>query len=61
MFILLLKQGVYPYEYTDNWEGFDNEYMDNWEGFYKISLPSKKVFNSELYPEHITNKNYAHA
>ena len=31
-FILLLRKGVYPYEY-----------MDNWEGFNKTSLPNNMV------------------
>ena len=31
-FILLLRKGVYPYEY-----------MDSWERFYETSLPSKKT------------------
>ena len=30
-FILLLRKGVYSYEYMDNWEGFDEK-----------SLPDKK-------------------
>ena len=32
-FILLLRKGVYPYEYMDSWEGFD-----------ETSLPVKKSF-----------------
>ena len=36
-FILLLRKGVYPYEYMDSWERF-NETM----------LPSKESFYSEL-------------
>ena len=32
-FILLLRKGVYPYEY-----------MDNWERFNETSLPSKESF-----------------
>ena len=36
-FILLLKKGVYPYEY-----------MDNWERFYETSLPDKESFYSSL-------------
>ena len=36
-FILLLRKGVYPYEY-----------MDNWERFNEMSLPSKESFYSNL-------------
>ena len=36
-FVLLLRKGVYPYEYMDSWERF-NETM----------LPSKESFYSEL-------------
>ena len=36
-FIFLLKKGVYPYEY-----------MDSWEKFNETSLPDKKAFYSEL-------------
>ena len=43
-FILLLRKGVYPYEY-----------MDNWERFNEMSLPSKESFYSNLNME-----NYSH-
>ena len=36
-FALLLRKGVYPYEY-----------MDSWERFSETSLPPKKAFYSEL-------------
>ena len=49
-FILLLRKGVYPYEY-----------MDSWERFNETSLPDKKAFYSELNLEDITDKDYAHA
>ena len=49
-FVLLLKKGVYPYEYMDSWERFD-----------ETILPVKKTFYSELYLEDITDKVYAHA
>ena len=49
-FVLLLRKGVYPYEY-----------MDNWERFNETSLPPKKAFYSELNLEDITDKDYAHA
>ena len=33
-FILLLRKGVYPYEYMDNWERFDETSLSNKESFY---------------------------
>ena len=41
-FILLLRKGVYPYEY-----------MDSWKKFKMTSLPSKKEFYSNLNMEDI--------
>ena len=49
-FVLLLRKGVYPYEY-----------MDSWERFNETSLPPKKSFYSELNLEVITDKDYNHA
>ena len=49
-FVLLLRKGVYPYEY-----------MDSWERFNETSLPLKKAFYSELNLEDITDKDYLHA
>ena len=49
-FVLFLRKGVYPYEY-----------MDSWERFNETSLPDKKAFYSELNLEDITDKDYAHA
>ena len=49
-FVLLLRKGVYPYEYMDSWKRFD-----------KTSLPDKKCFHSELNLESITDKDYNHA
>ena len=48
-FVLLLRKGVYPYEYMDNLEKFDE------------TLPDKKVFYSELNLEDIIDKDYTHA
>ena len=48
-FILLLRKGVYPYEYMDIWEKFD-----------ETTLPSKEVFHSNLNLEDIRNGDYAH-
>ena len=48
--VWLLRKGVYPYEYIDSWERFD-----------ETSLPDKKSFHSELNLEDITDKDYAHA
>ena len=44
-FVLLLRKGVYSYEYMDSCERFD-----------ETSLPDKKAFYSELYQEDITDK-----
>ena len=49
-FILLLRKGVYPYEYTDNWERFD-----------ETSFPNKEAFNSNVNIEEITDVEYNHA
>ena len=47
---LLLRKGVYPYEYMDNWERFDETTLSNKKGFY-----------GELDLKDITNKDYAYA
>ena len=49
-FILLLRKGVYPYEY-----------MDCWERFNETSLPYKEAFYSNLTMEDITDVDYRHA
>ena len=49
-FELLLRKGVYPYEYMDSWKRFKEE-----------SLPDKESFYSELNKEGITDEDYAHA
>ena len=49
-FILLLRKGIYPYEY-----------MDKWERFNKTSLPEKDEFYSNLNMEDITDADYTHA
>ena len=49
-FILLLRKGVYLYEY-----------MDSWEGFHETMLPTKESFYSELNLEDITEEDYSHA
>ena len=48
-FVLLLRKGVYPYEY-----------MESWERFYETSLPDEEAFYSELNLEDITDKDYVH-
>ena len=48
-FILLLRKGVYPYEYMDNWERFD-----------ETLLPSKESFYSNLNMENIDDIDYRH-
>ena len=49
-FILLLRKGVYPYEYMDSWERFD-----------ETSLPDKEAFHSNLNMKDITDVDYRHA
>ena len=44
-FLLLLRKVVYPHEY-----------MESWDRFNKTLLPAKKVFNSELDLEDISDK-----
>ena len=47
--VLLLRKGVYPYEY-----------MDRWERFNELSIPPKEAFYSESNLEDITDEDYAH-
>ena len=49
-FILLLRKGVYPCEY-----------MDDWEKFNETRLPKKEDFYSHLNIEDITDADYAHS
>ena len=49
-FVMLLRNGVYPYEYIDGWDKFNE----------KI-IPSKESFYSNLTLEDITKTDYAHA
>ena len=48
-FFLLLRKGIYPYEYIDSWKRFDENTI----------LP-KEAFYSELNLENITDKDYEH-
>ena len=48
-FFLLLAKGIYPYEYIDSWERFDEN-----------TIPPKEAFYSELNLENITDKDYEH-
>ena len=47
---MLLRKGVYPHEY-----------MDSWERFNETSLPDKEAFYSNLNMEDITDIDYKHA
>ena len=49
-FVLLLRKGVYPSEYMDSWEKFDEN-----------TLPPKKDFYSNLNLEDISDEDYIHA
>ena len=47
---MLLRKGIYPYEYMDSWERFD-----------ETKLPNKKAFYSELNLDDIIDEDYIHA
>ena len=47
---LLMRKGVYPYEYVDSWERFE-----------ETKLPPKEAFYSKLSDEHIDDDDYKHA
>ena len=49
-FILLLRKGVYPYEYINSWERFD-----------ETLLPDKEAFYDNLNIQNITDVDYRHA
>ena len=49
-FVMLLRKGVYPYEY-----------MDGWDKFNEASIPGKESFYSNLTMENIPEMDYAHA
>ena len=49
-FILLLRKGIYPYEYMDSWKRFDETLLHGGEDFY-----------SDLTMEDIANADYMHA
>ena len=48
-FMLLLRKGVYPYEY-----------MDSWKRFGETSLPDEEAFYSSLNMEDIADVDYRH-
>ena len=49
-FMILLRKGVYPYEYMDEWDKFNEK-----------ELPNKESFYSNLTMEDISDTDYAHA
>ena len=49
-FIMLLRKGVYPYEYIDEWDKFNEKV-----------LPGKESIYSNLTLENISETDYAHA
>ena len=49
-FRLMIRQGVYPYQY-----------MDGWKKFEETSLPTKDAFYSRLNMECISDQDYEHA
>ena len=49
-FVMLLRKGVYPYEYTDGWDKFN-----------ETSIPNEESFYSTLTMENISETDYRHA
>ena len=49
-FALLLRKGVYPYEY-----------MDSWEKFNETSRPNKEAFYNKFNLKDINNRDFNHA
>ena len=49
-FLILLRKEIYPYEYMDSWNKFNQD-----------KLPPMNNFYSELTVENITNSDYRHA
>ena len=49
-FMILLRKGIYPYEYTYDWSRFDEE-----------QLPEQRSFYSNLNMEEISDIDYRHA
>ena len=47
---LLIRKGVYPYEY-----------MDTWDRFTEPKLPTKEAFYSKLSDAHVSDADYTHA
>ena len=50
---MVLRKGVYPYDYTDVWEKYQLKYL--------LSLPEKEDFYYHLNMEDITNADYTQA
>ena len=46
-FVLLLRKGIYPYEYINSWKRFDEN-----------TIPPKEAFYRELNLENIPDKDY---
>ena len=47
---LLIKKGIYPYEYMDSWNKFND-----------LELPNKDMFYSKLNMSDVSDKDYGHA
>ena len=47
---LLIKKGIYPYEYIDSWNKFND-----------LELPNKNMFHSKLNMCGVSDKDYDHA
>ena len=53
---LLIRKGIYPYEYMDDWN------MNIWMiGFKETALPPKEAFYSKLNMSGVSDQDYKHA
>ena len=54
-FVLLLRKGVYPYEYMNSWERFDETSLPNKEDFYKYLNMEDLTDITDMKKEYLRN------
>ena len=65
---LLIKKGIYPYEYMTDWDKFKEkkgiypyEYMTDWDKFKETKLPPREAFYSKLNMSGVCDEDDEHA